>query len=74
MSTVVIDYQFLCRGGDAAAVIAANETPLRRQMIVEVDTQMFKIGDGVTPYNSLPYWGGGGADFPAMMARLSMRV
>ena len=60
MSTEIIPYRFLARGGDAAAVIALNEIPLRREIIVEIDTQKFKVGDGVTPYVSLPYWGGSG--------------
>lgn len=60
MSTVTLPYRFTARGGLAADVIALNEIPLRRELIVELDTQKFKVGDGVTAYVALPYWGGGG--------------
>lgn len=50
-----IQYRFLVRGGAQAPVEALNEVPLRRELIVETDTRRMKIGDGVTPYNGLPY-------------------
>jgi hypothetical protein len=64
-----IDDRFLLRGGMVAAIVALNEVPLRREMIVELDnlftTGEFKakIGDGTTCYNDLPYLqtGGGGS-------------
>jgi hypothetical protein len=27
---------------------------------LEMDTRMYKVGDGITAWNDLPYWGGGG--------------
>lgn len=55
MNDAVINYRFLCRGGLAAALAAVNEIPLKREMVVEIDTRRFKFGDGVTAYNALPY-------------------
>lgn len=55
MSTVA--YRFLVRGGTAANLAAVNETPLQRELVVERDTGRMKLGDGVTPYNDLPYFG-----------------
>lgn len=49
--------RFLARGGDAANLDAVNETPLRREVVVEVDTAKIKVGDGETPYNDLLYVG-----------------
>jgi hypothetical protein len=46
------------RRGTAAAATAANEVLLAGEMGVETDTGMFKIGDGVTPWNALPYSSG----------------
>jgi hypothetical protein len=43
------------RRGTAAALAAANETPAAGQIIVETDTNRLKVGDGVTPWNSLGY-------------------
>lgn len=58
MSDVIIPYEFLCRGGTAAAVAAWNGIPRSRQMIIETDTGRFKVGDGTTHYNDLPYFAG----------------
>jgi hypothetical protein len=60
MTTEIIPYRFQARGGNAAAIISLNEVPLRREIIVEIDTQKMKVGDGTTHYVDLPYWGGGG--------------
>lgn len=46
------------RGGTAAALAAANETPLQRELYVEYDTGKMKVGNGVTAFNSLPYING----------------
>lgn len=48
-------YQF--RGGTAAAWTSANPTLLSREFGVETDTHQFKLGDGVTAWNSLAYGG-----------------
>ncbi len=55
------NYRFLCRGGTAADLATVNEIPLKRELVLETDTDKFKFGDGVTAYNSLAYAGGGGA-------------
>lgn len=52
-------YRFLTRGGTAANLAEVNEVPLARELVVEVDTRRMKLGDGVTRYNSLRYFGGG---------------
>jgi hypothetical protein len=61
LSDVIIPYEFLCRGGTAAAVAAWNGIPKSRQFVVETDTGKFKLGDGATNYNDLPYAGNGAA-------------
>lgn len=43
-------------GGTAAALASENATPLRREIVVELDTGQMKVGDGTTAYASLPYW------------------
>ena len=54
-----IHYRFLVRGGTAAALASRNEIPLARELVVETDTGKIKLGDAVTPFNDLPYLGGG---------------
>ena len=46
--------------GDAAELAADNPVFLRGTLNVEIDTGQAKFGDGVTPWNSLPYIGDGG--------------
>jgi hypothetical protein len=41
------------RGGLYADLIAANETPLEREIVVAFDTGRVWIGDGITPLASL---------------------
>jgi len=43
------------RGGTAAAWTTANPVLAQREMGIETDTQFYKIGDGVTAWNALPY-------------------
>jgi len=43
------------RGGTAAEAQAANPVLAAREIAVETDTGLCKIGDGVTPWNALPY-------------------
>lgn len=57
MTTTTIPYRFLVRGGTAAAIAALNEVPKAREIIYETDTRKWKVGDGVTAYNSLAYYG-----------------
>jgi len=40
----------------AAAWTATNPTPASGELCLETDTRLTKMGDGVTPWNSLPYW------------------
>lgn len=44
------------RGDTAANWTAANPVLASREMGLETDTQKIKVGDGVTAWNSLPYW------------------
>ena len=46
------------RRGTAAVLAEVNEVPLAGELIIETDTRKIKIGDGVTPYNSLEYING----------------
>ncbi len=45
------------RGGTAAAWTSANPILAQREMGVETDTQLYKIGNGVDNWNTLPYNG-----------------
>lgn len=73
MANVIISQRWKARRGTAAALTAANEVLLEGEFCVETDTtwpgggRKFKIGDGVTAWNSLTYAvpdasGGGGGD------------
>jgi len=53
----VIPYRFRLRGGTASEWTTANTILLAREPGVETDTGAFKIGDGVTGWNALPYTG-----------------
>lgn len=53
----VIPYRFKLRGGTAGEWTSANPVLLSREPGVETDTGAFKLGDGVTAWNSLPYSG-----------------
>ena len=55
MAIEQIPYRFRIRGGTAADLAAVNEVLLRRELCIELDTGNLKIGDGVSPWNSLPY-------------------
>lgn len=46
------------RGDTAANWTANNPTLAAREIGLETDTQLWKIGDGATAWNSLPYWPG----------------
>lgn len=47
------------RRGTLASLTAANEIPNAGEIYFETDTNKLKVGDGTTPYNSLPYIVGG---------------
>ncbi len=64
-----LNYRFQIRRGTAAQLAAVNEVPMMGEFVWEDDQGLvsgkfkLKIGDGVTPYNSLPYLAtGGGID------------
>lgn len=56
----VVKYRFVWRGRTAANWAALNEVLLEKEAGIELDTmpRKWKIGDGVTPWNSLPYQSG----------------
>jgi hypothetical protein len=56
--------QFQFRRGTAAEWIAANPTLASGEMGIETDTDLFKIGDGLTVWNSLGYGGLQGSTGP----------
>lgn len=45
------------RRGTSAALTTANEIPLQGEIVIETDTLNYKIGDGVSNWNDLPYKG-----------------
>ncbi|WP_458068624.1 LamG-like jellyroll fold domain-containing protein [Rhodanobacter sp. BL-MT-08] len=53
-----LPYRFRFRRGTAAEWTASNEVLLADEGGHERDTNKLKIGDGATPWNSLPYFGG----------------
>lgn len=57
MANVNIPYRWKMRGGSAAALTAANEVLLERELCWETDTGRMKVGDGVTAWASLEYFG-----------------
>lgn len=51
-----ISYRFRLRSGTAALGASANEILLANEIGYETDTGKFKVGDGATPWLSLPYF------------------
>jgi len=49
------DYRFLVRGGTATALATLNETTLSRELCFALDAANFKLGDGATLFNNLPW-------------------
>lgn len=43
------------KGSIAATLASVNPTPAAREVVVETDTRLMKIGNGTTAYNSLGY-------------------
>jgi hypothetical protein len=56
--------QIQLRRGTAAAWTAANPTLADGEMGIESDTDLFKVGDGTTAWNSLSYGGLQGQGVP----------
>ena len=52
------------RRGTAANIHLVNPIPHDGELVLESDTKKFKIGDGITHYNSLPYVGVPSNNFP----------
>ncbi len=52
---MALRFQFF--GATAAELASKNPVLLARELVVEVDTNKHKIGDGITSWNSLPYGG-----------------
>ena len=50
-------FQLCFRGDTAARWAAFNPVLAEREFVLETDTNLFKVGDGVTPYVDLPYGG-----------------
>ena len=55
MANININAKFLNRIDTKAAWSLANPVLLKGETGFESDTQMFKVGDGVSTWNSLPY-------------------
>lgn len=53
--TRVLDVRIQLRNDSAAQWTAVNPTPMKGEIGVEIDTGLFKFGDGITPWNNLPY-------------------
>lgn len=51
-----IDYRFVVKRDLAANFTAANTLLLQGEFALETDTNMLKMGDGSTPWNTLAYW------------------
>jgi hypothetical protein len=64
--TQVLNYRFQFRYGTAAEWTATNEVLLPDEGGHESDTNKLKIGNGVTPWNALPYFGGNNASYPVV--------
>lgn len=48
-------HRFQLRGRTSAEAAALNEVLLDREICIETDTMLYKIGDGATAWNALPY-------------------
>lgn len=51
-----LTYRFRMRYGTAAQWASVNEVLLPSELGNETDTGRLKIGDGITAWNSLPYF------------------
>ena len=47
--------KIVLKNDTAANLSAKNPVLLKGEMCIEIDTNKFKFGDGVTAYNDLPY-------------------
>lgn len=61
------------RGDTSANWATANPTLAQREMALETDTMLIKVGDGVTAWNNLSYWHNGEvnpADFTVVQSEI----
>lgn len=61
MGQIVQKARVLLRARTAAEWTTLNEVLRNKELGIESDTGRDKLGDGVTPWNSLPYRNAGGA-------------
>lgn len=54
------------RGGSPARLNEVNPIPLKREVMVEEGTNKFKIGDGESSWQELPYAGDFYVDGPSL--------
>ncbi|GHU76214.1 hypothetical protein AGMMS49992_21480 [Clostridia bacterium] len=47
--------RFKLRRGTAASLYTHNEIPLRGEPVIEMDSKLFKVGNGINSYNDLEY-------------------
>ena len=58
MAAQTINGKVLLRNDTATNWATENPTLGKGELGIEIDTGLFKIGDGLTAWNSLPYNGG----------------
>lgn len=63
--------QFQVRRGTSSEWSSANPVLADGELAYETNTNKLKIGDGLTSYNSLPYFGVSVGDFPVSLTGLS---
>lgn len=63
--------QFQVRRGTASEWATANPILADGELAYETDTSKLKVGDGLTSYNPLPYFGVSVGDFPVSLTALS---
>ena len=63
MATDVITTTFLIKRGWAEAWARVNPVLAQGEPGWAMDTKVFKIGDGITPWNDLPAVGGGASSY-----------
>ncbi len=62
------------RGGTSTALTAKNPTPAAREIMIETDTNKFKIGNGTTSWNSLKYSLSGGKAPTLILSKTDIKV
>jgi hypothetical protein len=62
------------RGGLAVTWTAANPILALREVGLETDTRRQKVGDGITAWNSLPYFGVSDTAFDAALDDIATKI